>query len=333
MGFLIGAIAAAALAAGVQGPGGGGGATEAHVKAAEAFAGADLRTPLFLCRADSGQVVRDYLQIGSKLWLEPTWVFDNLAYVGNGFVGVFVLRTSAGLILFDSTTSPEEAEHRLVPGLAKLGLKPADIRYVIVTHGHWDHFGGAAWLQKTYGARVGLSQADWTMIERTPRQAMEINGRPIPRRDLVIADGQKLTLGDTTITFYVTPGHTPGTVSAIVPARQGGRTYVMSLLGSTAFPPGLEPTDRYGGVRLYDQSVRRFARISREAGAVGLLNTHMFGDGGLDRLDALQTAAPGAANPFVIGADAVNRYYGLLDECLQAAALRLQSAKPDSPAR
>jgi hypothetical protein len=66
---------------------------------------------------------------------------------------------------------------------------------------------------------------------------------------------------------------------------------------------------------------------------VGLLNTHMFGDGGLDRLDALQTAASGAANPFVIGADAVNRYYGLLDECLQAAALRLQPAKPDSPAR
>jgi len=325
MAMLAGAMAALAIAGAVQASEGGA-AIATHVNAAQALAGSDLRTPLFLCRADSGQVVRDYLQIGSKLWLEPTWAFDNLAYVGNGFVGVWVLRTSEGLILFDSLTSPEEAEHRLVPGLVKLGLKPADIRYVIVTHGHWDHFGGAAWLQKTYGARVGLSAADWKMIEDTPTQAMEINGRAIPRRDLVIEDGQKLTLGDATISFYVTPGHTPGTVSAIIPARQGDRTYVMSLLGSTAFPPGLEPTDRYGGVRLYDQSVRRFSRLSREAGAVGLLNTHMFADGGLDRLDALQTAAPGAANPFLIGADAVNRYYGILDECLQAAVVRLEAA-------
>ena len=327
MGVMVATVAALAIAGSVQALDGAA-AIDAHVKAAEALAGSDLRTPLFLCRADSGQVVRDYLQIGSRLWLEPTWAFDNLAYVGNGFVGAWVVRTSDGLILFDSLTSSEEAERRLVPGLVKLGLKPADIRYVIVTHGHWDHFGGAAWLQKTYGARVGLSAADWEMIENTPRQAMEINGRDIPRQDMVIADGQKLTLGDTTITFYVTPGHTPGTVSAILPARQGGRTYVMSLLGSTAFPPELEPTARYGGVRLYDQSVRRFGHISREAGAVGLLNTHMFADGGLDRLDAVQTAAPGAANPFLIGADAVGRYYGILDECLQAAALRLEEAQP-----
>src|SRR5450755_4803269 len=85
-----------------------------HVQAATALAKSDLTTPLFLCRADSLSVVKQNLETGSKKWVEPTQAFDNLYYIGNEFVGVFVLRTSAGLILFDSTSSSDEAEHHLV---------------------------------------------------------------------------------------------------------------------------------------------------------------------------------------------------------------------------
>ena len=139
-----------------------------HVGKAEALAGADLKAPLFLCRADSLAVVKDTLTTGQRDWLPPTRVFDNIFYIGNRFVGVFVIKTSAGLILFDSTTSREDVEQHLLPGLAELGLDPKTIRYVIVTHGHWDHFGGAAYLQQTYGAKVGLSAADWDLIDHTP---------------------------------------------------------------------------------------------------------------------------------------------------------------------
>lgn len=293
-----------------------------HVQAATSLARSDLKTPLFLCRADSLTVVKENLIDGSKVSLEPTQAFDNLYYVGNRFVGVWVLRTDAGLILFDASTSADEAEQTLVPGLRKLGLDPADIKYVVVTHGHWDHFGGAAYLQTKYGAHIALSEGDWNLIEKQPADSIERSNHPIPHRDVTVTDGQKLTLGDTTVTLYVTPGHTPGTVSAILPVKEAGHPHLLSLYGSVAFPPTLEPTDHAGGLRLYDESVQRFAKISRAAGAEGILNTHVFADGTLERLVALKTRQPGAPNPFLTGADFTQRYYGVLHECLLAAELR-----------
>jgi metallo-beta-lactamase class B len=298
-------------------------ATE-HVRAAAALARTDLTVPLFLCRADSGSVVRHALETAATTWVEPTRAFDNLYYVGNEFVGVWVLRTSAGLVLFDSSSSADEAEHHLVPGLVKLGLDPAQIKYVIVTHGHWDHFGGAAYLQKTFGAHIALSGPDWDLIEKAPPTSLEANDHPIPRRDVTLLDGQRITLGDTTFTVYLTPGHTPGTVSAIVPARENGQTYALSLFGSVAFPPTIEPTDRTGGLRKYDGSVQRFGEISHGAGAVGILNTHVFAEGGLNRLALARARRPDQPNPFLLGGDAVSRYYGILHECLQAAESRTQ---------
>jgi metallo-beta-lactamase class B len=297
-------------------------AAREHEALARKLARSDLQAPLFLCRPDSLLTVRRSAEQSSKVWVEPTRAFDNLFYVGNEFVGVWVLQSSAGLILFDASSSPEEAETKLVPGLIKLGLEPANIKYVIVTHGHWDHYGGARFLQQTFGAHVALGAADWDLIEKLPPASPEANGRPIPKRDLALTDGQKITLGDTTVTIRITPGHTPATVSAIVPVREGEHTYALSLFGSVAFPPTYAPTERTGGLRKYDESVQRFAALSREAETVGLLNTHVFADGGLARLKAARARKPGAANPFLLGAEVVGRYYGVLHECLQAALAR-----------
>ena len=305
-------IAAPALAQQTDPP-----AAATEVDKARASAGSDLAAPLFLCRADSLQTVRTAMTTSDQ-WLAPARAFDNLAYIGNAFVGVWVLSTSEGLILFDATESEAEARDHLVPGLRTLGLDPAKIRYVVVTHGHWDHFGGARWLQQTYGARIVLSAADWSMIEALPKDAPERHDAEIPKRDIVASDGQTLRLGDTTVRLYLTPGHTPGTLSAIVPARVGKQTIPLSLFGSVAFPATVEPTARAAGLRAYDRSVLRFARISR--GTQGILNTHIFADGTRERLDALSAAPP--RNPFLIGAQATQRYYQLLDHCLRAAIAR-----------
>lgn len=313
---VIGALSGAAFAAPSDDPP----AAQTEAEIARKIAGNDLATPLFLCKPQGGGVVRVTMERDSRTWITPTKAFDNLFFVGNGFVGVWVLKTSDGLILFDSTQSEAEARDHLVPGLEQLGLDPKTIRYVVVTHGHWDHFGGAAWLQQTYGARIGLSKADWDLIGKAPLP--ETGDKPRPRRDLEIVDGQKLVLGDTTVKLYVTPGHTPGTVSAIIPAREGDRTYALSLLGSVAFPPTIEPTERTGGLRFYDQSVLRFETISRKAGARGILNTHAFADGTLDRLAAARARKPGEPNPFLTGADYTRRYYQILHHCLLAAEAR-----------
>lgn len=296
---------------------------QANVDAATQLARQDLASSLFFCEADPRAKVFAQLKRIHD-WIEPTRIFDNLSFIGNYFVGVFVLQTDDGLILFDSGTSLDDAETHIVPGLAKLGLDPKDIKYIVVTHGHWDHFGGALWFQEHYKTPVGLSAIDWEMIERQ-KDTPVLAGHPIPHRDQVITDGQVLKIGGTEVKLYITPGHTPGTVSAIFTAKQGGRNHVVSLLGSTAFPDTIEPTDITGGLGKYRTSIARFSDLSRRAHADVLLNTHLFAFGGVERLE--QARASGNGNSFLIGPDGIARFYGLLDHCMQASEARILAAK------
>jgi metallo-beta-lactamase class B len=222
--------------------------------------------------------------------------------------------------------------------MRSLGLDPAAIRYVLVTHGHWDHYGGATYLQQRYGARIGLSAADWDLMERSPPGSLarapsfgpDTADRPPPRRDMVIADGQKLKLGNSELTLYVTPGHSPGTVSMLIPVREGRRRHVLSLLGGTAFPRTLEGDGIMGGLNDFDRSVARLSALSRRAGAVGTINTHVFVDGSDSKLAAI-AATKGGPNPFVMGAAKVTRYYAMFRACLGAAKLRPQGANAGPP--
>jgi metallo-beta-lactamase class B len=295
-----------------------------HVKRAKAIAGSEITAPLFLCEPQGNAGVAKAFAEG-KTRQKPTQAFDNLWYLGNSFVGVWVLKTSEGLILFDSGQNPAEARDHIVPELKSLGLEPAQIKYVLVTHGHWDHYGGAKYFQETFGSRIGLTGPDWYMMARLEADSPARMNVPRPREDLVITDGQKITLGDTTVTLYITPGHTPGTLSAIIPVREGKAVHKLSLLGGTAFPPTTEPGDRNGGLSGFSKSVERLADLSRDAAAEGLINTHSFVDGSAEHLrDVEKARREGKRNPFLVGTDTVVRHYRVFDECLKAAMARPQ---------
>ncbi len=303
----------------------------AHVAKARELAGTDLTQPLLLCKTvnEAKDIVLSKAKGDTKIVVPPTRLFDNLSFVGNQFVGVFVLQTSAGLILFDSLTSTDDVKTVLEPGLKQLGLAPADVRDVVVTHGHFDHFGGAAYLQKTYGAHILLSAADWSFIEQQ-KKAPGVEGGEIPKHDVEVSDGQVLRLGDTSVTLFLTPGHTPGTVSAIIPAIEHGKTYELSLFGSVLFPATREPTANNGGLALYAQSIEHFDAVSSQAKVDGILNTHTFIDGTAERLEQARHRAPGAANPFLTGTANAHRYYGILQECVNAALDRLDQPSPQA---
>ena len=128
---------------------------------------------------------------------EPAKIFDNLYFVGMTEYTAWAVTTSDGIIVIDPLFD-YSVEDEVVGGLRKLGLDPANIEYVLVSHGHLDHVGGAKLLQERFGARVLLAAADWDMLERD-------NPPYKPRRDIEITDGMKLTLGDTTLTMYHTP--------------------------------------------------------------------------------------------------------------------------------
>ena len=136
----------------------------------------------------------------------PFQIFDNLYFVGIEFVSSLLITTSDGLILIDTLYGDEGYGDYLLNNIRELGFDPADLRYVVITHGHRDHYGGARELQERTDAIIGAAEGDWTLIESN-------QGSPAPERDWVIEQDDTLILGGTTLRFDITPGHTPGVVS------------------------------------------------------------------------------------------------------------------------
>lgn len=246
-------------------------------------------------------------------YAEPVKVFDNLYYVGTKIHGAWAVTTSEGIIVLDALFG-YAAEPEITDGLKKVGLDPAKIKYVIVSHGHGDHSGGAKYLQDTYKAHLILSAEDWQLLERDPKTS--------PRRDMVATDGQKLTLGDTTVTLYLTPGHTAGTISTLIPVKEGGKTYTAAEWGGTV----ISPRTPIPMLEAYIKSAGRFSDLALGSGAEIILTNHTAFDGTLAKLDALHNRKPGEPNPYVVGKEAVRRYLTVAEECGKTNLLEAQAA-------
>src|SRR5215472_1812794 len=133
-----------------------------------------------------------------KNWYAPpAWIFDNLYFIGTKSAGIFAVSTSEGIIVIDTNFDWDIKE--LVLGLLQFGLDPKDIKYVIVTHAHDDRYWGAKTLQDTYpSVHIIMSGPDWDLVAKNNDPA-----RVKPTKDMVATDGQKLKLGDVTITMYI----------------------------------------------------------------------------------------------------------------------------------
>jgi metallo-beta-lactamase class B len=152
--------------------------------------------------------------------IEPFKIFDNVYYVGIQTGQALLVTTSDGLILIDATY--DDTAEFVLDGIRKLGFDPAQIRYILISHGHNDHFAGAGRIkQAAPRARVGTSAADWELIAKA--QGQPNAGLPLTR-DLVINDSDVITAGDTQVKVYVTPGHSAGSLAFEIPARFEGRT-------------------------------------------------------------------------------------------------------------
>ncbi len=242
---------------------------------------------------------------------EPAKVFDNLYYVGMTEFSAWAVTTSQGIILLDAIYD-YSVEDEVVGGLKKLGLDPTQIKYVMVSHGHLDHVGGAKYLQEKFGARLLMSAADYDLLDSQ-------NPPWKPKRDMVVTDGYKLTLGDTTLTFYLTPGHTEGTISTLLPVRDGGRSHLAAAWGGTAFNFG----PNKARLNMYINSSVKFRDIVKKAGADVLIANHTVFDGTKMKLPALAARKASEPHPYVIGNDAILRYLTVANECAQAAVAGL----------
>jgi metallo-beta-lactamase class B len=229
----------------------------------------------------------------------PFKVFDNLYYVGPGSVAVWLVPTTDGLILIDSAQEPL-VDH-VIASIRTLGFDPKNIKYVLLSHGHLDHFGGAGKIQALSGARVATLEEDWALIEATyqnPGRGNRDPGVPL-KRDMVLREGQTLTLGKTTLKVYKLPGHTPGSPSFEFTVYDGGRPHKALLFGGPGQRNGVE-----GGTEFLN-SIRRlkreFADVEVPVHVHSYLTTYPYPSGGAIFEPAMKLAQrkPGEPHPFV----------------------------------
>jgi len=303
---------------------------DAHVAAARSAAGSDFRnTFINLCLPSPARRVTGAARGAAPAGRGPnatpdrtTWyappfkVFDNLYWLGTRQHSSWALQTSAGIVILD-TNFAWATEPEIIDGLGKLGLNPRDIKVVVISHAHGDHDQGAAELQKRFGAKVVMGAADWEATLQRPATA----AGGVPSKDIAVGpDGYTLTLGETAITIVPTPGHTPGTLSFVFPVTLDGQTRMVAYSGGTltgAFGANAARWDEY------INSQRKIAKAAADAGASVILSNHSEYDNAYTKARLIAAPRqPGEDHPFVVGADAVQRYFTVMSECAAAAKLR-----------
>jgi metallo-beta-lactamase class B len=243
--------------------------------------------------------------------------FDNLVFAGGKWTSCWALLTSQGILLIDALNNDNEVEQALEKGFRKLSLNPADIKTVIITHGHGDHYGGIGHLRNRYKVEVALSELDWSMMESKLEFDSPEWGRP-PIRDRVLRPGETLTLGDTAVQMVPSPGHTLGTLSLLFDVKAGRDTHRALLWGGTSFNFGRQP-NRMERIQAYVEATELAKKLVREQNVEVFLSNHSSFDGTIERLASLSARVPtGAPHPFVVGKDYVLRALTVMQECALA---------------
>ena len=242
---------------------------------------------------------------------EAFQIFDNLYYVGINFVSAYVVPTTDGLILID-TTYDNTVDH-LVKGMQSFGFDPADIKYILVTHWHADHLGGADKLQAMSGAPVGMAARDWdsTFIKHA------IPAHKVWR----INDGDTLTLGDTTMLFFQTPGHTEGVLSIAFTVYDNGTPHNAFTFGGTGL--------NFSGVDSAEQFLASVVRLQAMEGIEVNVANHESMGRIFERAEKLKTREVGEPHPFVDP----EGFYGWLNGLHDAAVAKLQREREKAARR
>lgn len=179
--------------------------------------------------------------------IEPFKIIGNVYFAGTYQASCHIIDTGEGLILIDP--GYENTLYLVVASIYKLGFRPEDIKYIINTHWHWDHTEATAALAELSGAKTLLGRED------------EENAKRYFTPDILLKDGDTLTLGNTTISFMETPGHTKGTISFFFDTTEGGRTYRVGMFGGAGSNTLRKGTFEFEGCReAYYASLERLQK-------------------------------------------------------------------------
>jgi metallo-beta-lactamase class B len=237
--------------------------------------------------------------------IAPTKIFDNVYAIGNTGTTVYVIRTTAGLLMIDALPV-NQLETQLLPGFQALGLDPSQVKVILVSHGHPDHYGGSAYFQEHFGSKVYMSAADWPTRSGGPKHEGDLK------------EGEPVVLGDVSVLPVAIPGHTPGSMGFIFPVQDNGRTHTAALFGGSWLTTRLSDE----AFQTYIASVKHFEEATRKAKVDVMLQNHPLMDDFETKLASARARRSGQPNPFVVGTDGYQKFLQVMQTCSEVAVAR-----------
>jgi metallo-beta-lactamase class B len=227
--------------------------------------------------------------------IAPFKVMDDLFYVGPGFVSAWIIPTTQGLIMIDTAQEPYVDTE--IENIRKVGFDPKDIKYILLSHGHLDHFGGANKIQKLSGAKVALSGIDCDFMAKGAAARPPKAGDEPPACDMRLKEGDTIKLGKTEIKVYIMPGHTPGSTTYEFTTHENGKGYKTLVMGGPGGAANLEGAQQFLETA---NRLNKFLDVQVAANVHSWLNGYHYPNGGLlERRDKLAAQKPGEPNPFI----------------------------------
>ena len=180
----------------------------------------------------------------SKMWrhqeqryMNPFQMFGNLYYVGETWLCTHLVDTGNGLFLLDAGNF--NTSGMLINAIWEAGFNPADIKWVVLSHGHVDHIGNAVFLRNMFGCKLYIGDPDANMFTKNPAMSFIHHNPDITAGlfapDAVIRDGDKLQFGNTEIKFVLVPGHTAGAIACFFDVTDGKETKRAGYYGGFGF--------------------------------------------------------------------------------------------------
>jgi metallo-beta-lactamase class B len=238
----------------------------------------------------SGTVVAQQAQTDWNAPFPAHRVIDNVYFVGTAQLGSFLITTPEGHILVNSDF--ESTVPSIRRSVEELGFEFDDIEILVGSHAHGDHMEADALVKELTGATVIAMEQDVPAL-----RAMQPGGKPHPI-DRVLRDGDQVTLGGTTLTAHLTPGHTKGCTSWGLDVRDNGNTYRALILCSF----GVNDNYTLVGNKDYPQIASDYVATFAKARALPVdvfLGSHGFFYGLPEKYEALKNRKDGEPNPFI----------------------------------
>ena len=249
----------------------------------------------------------------------PHKIMGNIYYVGTVSLSSFLIVTPQGDILINSTFE------RNVPVIQKsveqLGFKFSDVKILLGSHAHADHMEGDAAVKQLTGAQVMAMAEDVPLL-----QQMKPGGKSHPI-DRVLHDGDQVTLGGTTLTAHLTPGHTPGCTTWTLKAQEGGESYDVVIIGSLGVNPGLKLVNNPADPHIVEEFTRAF-QVSRALPCDVPLGSH---PGMFDMEAKHAKIQAGGPNPY-IDPSGCKKEFDITEAMFHAVLDQQKAGTPSAPA-